>query len=1308
MNASDRSNLFLPLSGLLLVLASFGGLILFEKPLKSLRPQTGKTKTAGSFQDEDLPARLWQDPFEPVHEEDQSNEGQEVKESRRLESLAARILETSRTSQEADEPASPHLILLPVLLPGGNYAEDGESRRRIRQAVVSALSIKGYSPESGDKIGFIKTRWRRNARLLTGVDFEKSNPSGVVELNISFEWFSHDPLNDELGKSDGPETDVDRDGGGANPSGQVQNSKPVLVLWLNEDVFAGYVLPKLNELLSKLLPQDSSYESFSPTADNLSVRQIRIEAQTQASQYASENAVENPTSETTRSNLDHVDVRLLGPSSSSLMLDFLDPLSWEQLGRSNASEQDLDSAASKKAMDALIEMVREHKAKEGNNNKKSYSATIKTDSAMNLSKQFHQFVMARLPDSTKTQKNISISLSASQSLFAEDFFWFSQCPIEGSPGDFDNTIDRMQLELRRRLAFDLRSVNLPEKGWVNKTISAWADWVVSASPAPNLLRDRLVIYSGRATADRDELVKYLPSVADVESKSIAGIIQEKYGIEFHSTIVDDQKLVKAILNELKYRRIRLGSGRRKHIVLISEWDTLYGRALPRTFKRAVSEHDRVHRFSYMRGIDGAIPGQSRKIPETSASKAELSSGIESFTFEQFEQPVGNSGLDHMRRLSIELSQLELILNRNHQQIDAIGVIGSDVYDKLLVLQSLRMRFPDATFFTTDLDARLLHPSQFDWCRNLIVASGFNLELDRGIQRHIPPFRDGYQTSVFLGGLLALGGVEYQDDDLNIKSIEQDSILKALKPLVFEIGRQWAYDISNKEAAGKLNVKDGGDAGFLHPRDREVPLRFLDVVCIITLAALVTLMATSVSPSLYRLFMVDKKDGKAQKRNWWMLFCVVLFSLVGFLVFWGLAVWDSSRDGGEPFELAGGISIWPSEFLRWLMIVISLAYVATAINRIKLSNQELVNELLTPESLQDGEMDAAGPEDSSTGKRARPPSNNRRTVGVSWMLQFFVRLLHSANLWRKRFNKISIAEWDRELSRNKCQKTCGLGLFSKYQKLGKIKCRFFRIIPLVLMCLGFGLILPSVFESASAPVRGEFAFQVDRWMLWGVCGGLVLLTFFVVDATRLCDVFTRSLANSPTVWPKTHFLKKVQRERGIDDFEDLAELIDVRVIAKRTVAIGGLITMPFVVLFVAFVSINGYFDRWRLSMVEYAFFGTILIYAIMSALLLRWSSEQARAKALDRMKVKLSQARNPRTQSGVNRGELSNGTETSPTMTERNQARAEQLQLLINEIESLSKGAFSSWSQHPVVRAVLIPFGGIGTVYLLEFLSRLGI
>ena len=56
---------------------------------------------------------------------------------------------------------------------------------------------------------------------------------------------------------------------------------------------------------------------------------------------------------------------------------------------------------------------------------------------------------------------------------------------------------------------------------------------------------------------------------------------------------------------------------------------------------------------------------------------------------------------------------------------------------------------EARFFTTDLDALLLHPAAQTRTRNLLVASGFGLRLRPDIQSEIPPFRSNYQTAEFL-------------------------------------------------------------------------------------------------------------------------------------------------------------------------------------------------------------------------------------------------------------------------------------------------------------------------------------------------------------------------------------------------------------------------------------------------------------------------------------------------------------------------------------------------------------------------------
>ena len=97
------------------------------------------------------------------------------------------------------------------------------------------------------------------------------------------------------------------------------------------------------------------------------------------------------------------------------------------------------------------------------------------------------------------------------------------------------------------------------------------------------------------------------------------------------------------------------------------------------------------------------------------------------------------------------------------RVGAVGVLGTDPYDKLLVMQALHPALPEAIFFTTDLDAVYLHPTEVKrGTKNLVVASAFGLALDETWQGSILPFRDSYQTGTFLSTQLALGARRADD------------------------------------------------------------------------------------------------------------------------------------------------------------------------------------------------------------------------------------------------------------------------------------------------------------------------------------------------------------------------------------------------------------------------------------------------------------------------------------------------------------------------------------------------------------------
>jgi hypothetical protein len=95
--------------------------------------------------------------------------------------------------------------------------------------------------------------------------------------------------------------------------------------------------------------------------------------------------------------------------------------------------------------------------------------------------------------------------------------------------------------------------------------------------------------------------------------------------------------------------------------------------------------------------------------------------------------------------------------------------------------------PNAWFFTTDLDALLLHPGAQTLTRNLLVASSFGLQLGSDIQGEIPPFRSGYQTAQFLTTRVATRS----------ESPPKKNWLPP--PLLFEIGTSRAFQFALSSA-----------------------------------------------------------------------------------------------------------------------------------------------------------------------------------------------------------------------------------------------------------------------------------------------------------------------------------------------------------------------------------------------------------------------------------------------------------------------------------------------------------------------------
>lgn len=320
----------------------------------------------------------------------------------------------------------------------------------------------------------------------------------------------------------------------------------------------------------------------------------------------------------------------------------------------------------------------------------------------------------------------------------------------------------------------------------------WQNFQPSTNHVLSAMKAKLRFYSYTATIADDRLFQSLRQTKFAESTRFGNgkhhgfasideflaLSEVRKNVEVLRTIGQDDALARTLVDELKLRGVTINRGLATTpdatgIALVSEWDTLFGRVLPSTLCSAMMTRyvpdqaslcatadppKGISYYSYLRGLDGMTardPSSDGKDQSKKASPTtEKDSGRTDASL--IEHADGNGQFDYLRRMAASMKHNDDALRaKTGHGYRAIGVVGSDVYDKLIVLQALRPQFPEAIFFTTDLDARLLHPSENKWARNLIVASSFGLELDKGEQRFIPPFRDNYQTAAFLATRIAL-------------------------------------------------------------------------------------------------------------------------------------------------------------------------------------------------------------------------------------------------------------------------------------------------------------------------------------------------------------------------------------------------------------------------------------------------------------------------------------------------------------------------------------------------------------------------
>jgi hypothetical protein len=751
----------------------------------------------------------------------------------------------------------------------------------------------------------------------------------------------------------------------------------------------------------------------------------------------------------------------------------------------------------------------------------------------------------------------------------------------------------------------------------------------------------------------------------------------------------DDVLAAALLWELWQRGLK---NCEDGLVLIGERDTAYGRTLLGYLKDGFTSRcgtaapTPVRVFTYLRGLDGVLPdidksdsGAPRKADD--GQTKDLNAQIKDSPPEHAE---GRSQFDYLRRLADEIARLDRDgTSFAKNGVAAIGIVGSDVYDKLLILQALRSRFKDKIFFTTDLDARYLHADQKEWARNLVVASNFGLSLRPALQQWTLPFRDTYQTATYLATLMAL-------EDGPIDRWKRRMRLW-LRPQLFEIGRTEAVYLASPSVArlrdwrrsgfsldiAATPVDDRFDGDWTRCRDIEPSrpsrrLPFSHVKALLLAGSLgilsIALASRRAREAVRATYDALTRPGHPDRRAARIAMIGVATLVVAALT----TTWivdrrmNASLDDGtaEPFVWFEGVSVWPSLGLRFLGLTITIGLVLAFVIWLRLQADQI----------------AAHFGFSST---------ERRTLARSrW----------SALRTGPHLDLASLDENGRVIPKSAGASVEIVTLWQNYLRATHWREMAGWILASALLVLLLGSVAFRVFGAPSFPHRGDLVLHLHVTLLLLNVPVLWLVIFWVGYETRACARFIEALSDDRNVWPKDLLEREEARTRV--SRAHLDDDLDFQLIVLATQRIRGLIYLPFVAILFMVLARSDLFDTMDFPLALAFVTGLALAYALQSVVLLRKSAETARTKVLGHYERQLLEEARPKESPSPSHGADAGSKPTGPPFSEK------QIKLLTERIRNSKEGAFAPIAQQPALRALLLPFGGYGGIQLIEYLFRL--
>jgi len=817
-------------------------------------------------------------------------------------------------------------------------------------------------------------------------------------------------------------------------------------------------------------------------------------------------------------------------------------------------------------------------------------------------------------------------------------------------------------------------------------------------PPKKALR-RMSIYSYRATAsDSNVLGETLE-----KGETLAGRFKQlSDGVRLYRSVATDDLLAKGLSAELGYRGVQDPG----EIALIAERDTLYARQMGEYFGgcEVAGTFDAKHPlcFTYLRGLDGLAPPP----PVTDASSAPATDPG-STTPQTNPPPVasesatGQGQLDYLRRLAASLASGAVGPGNRRHSIKAIGILGSDVYDKLLVLQALRGSYPSATIFTTDLDARLLDSPSLPWTRQLIVASSLGLALRPCLQQGIPPFRDTYQTAAYFSTVLALhqflsaaaspaakgavaakgtaaassDGCAAEDSRVDAQRAAIDDgdaaalagLQWTLKPRVFEIGRKQVFDLSvDADAKAACNfdglcrsIAAAKSATLLNDPARRVGF---EVGLALAILAGAVAWAAIGTRSLLDLTLARRSlnPGKPSPQIRRALALAALLGVVSLsVVLWPSLVATVTHDNTRmPPSVFGGASLWAASLVEILSIFAVVALVIRGQRKLGESAAEMQSTFGFANSPDVLVKDRA--------RQVRAWPKPKRLMEIFWFPIGHLSIDKGPLAVTPAISEVE-------------------ALLARYLYRGTPRARCLRAVLATIIATGILLTLElklgrSLVGAADVFTTGSKESRITLSISLLSLVSMLFLIFWVADAMLLTRSFILELLRLKPKWPPDAVLS-TGSELALPP-EQTVLWLDLQLISVRTTWVAALIWYPAIVILVmTLAALSVQFGQFGFANNPLALIvGAALV--VIAAVLLRQAAESWRSSVTGTLE-------------DARLRDLGRG---APLFT-----AATQVDRLLERVGNLSDGAFAPFSAQPFVRAVLIPLLTYGATAVLGYL-----